>query len=103
MVGMAPANINPNSFNYTTCGYYIYSGNGQLYSMKGDIGKPYHGKQIGVNSVIQVHYTPTSQSIHFVIDGTVLPVAFTGVGDVYPCVDFFGQDESVRIESIGIL
>ena len=81
--------INVNTLNFNSSGWYLYCANGYLFSQE-DAGRAY---ATGVNngSEVEVIFDQREREISFAIDGTNQGVAFTNLpeGDLYPAADIF--------------
>eukprot|EP00298_Acanthocystis_sp_HF-20_P017132 c21673_g1_i4.p1 GENE.c21673_g1_i4~~c21673_g1_i4.p1 ORF type:complete len:106 (+),score=31.51 c21673_g1_i4:1-318(+) len=103
MIGLAPKEhfqISGN-YNFRTCGWYLYCGNGNLYSQNRDEGREYHGSGLKVGQIIEVKYDKENERISFVIDGVDRGVAFDNINtqklDLYPAFDNMYQTESIQL------
>jgi len=101
MIGLASKRINVNGTNYSSNGWYVHGGKGQLYSQFGDTGRHYYGNALNNNDTVEVKFDKTNKNISFTINGTDRGIAFTNVNmsgeDLYPCLEFFEQNVQVQI------
>lgn len=101
MIGMAPKTFALNGQNYSSCGWYLYVGDGTLYSQQADSDRGY-AYPVQNGAIIDVHYNPVDKQIGFSFDGTPNGVAFniTTNVDIFPAVEFSDVGASVELVSL---
>eukprot|EP00298_Acanthocystis_sp_HF-20_P017135 c21673_g1_i7.p1 GENE.c21673_g1_i7~~c21673_g1_i7.p1 ORF type:complete len:106 (+),score=35.18 c21673_g1_i7:1-318(+) len=103
MIGLAPKEhfqISGN-YNFRTCGWYLYCGNGNLYSQNRDEGREYHGSGLKVGQIIEVKYDKENERISYVVDGVNCGVAYENINneklDLFAAFDRMEPNESFEL------
>jgi hypothetical protein len=99
MIGLAPKSINLEGSNYNTCGWYLYTSVGSLYSWKGEWNIPYVGEVCDKEgTIVGVEWKKKKGELYFWINGKCMGLAFSGVlGDLYPAFDFFSSQVEIEL------
>jgi len=102
MVGFASHNFNPNSYNYTNCGWY-YHIDGTLYSQSGDSGDKEGGPSLQNGDIIFFIYNSTSHQISISVNNQLPKLIYSNVvsnSDLYPAIQIY--DSSVMFELLSL-
>jgi hypothetical protein len=94
MVGFATTAFNKEGNNFCSAngGFYMHLANGTLYCMDRNQSGSSYLTQCNTNGTT-IEAMLENNTIRYVVDGTVLPVAFENVtGDLYPAFDISGHN-----------
>eukprot|EP01126_Amoeba_proteus_P065535 TRINITY_DN9336_c0_g1_i2.p1 TRINITY_DN9336_c0_g1~~TRINITY_DN9336_c0_g1_i2.p1 ORF type:complete len:252 (-),score=40.49 TRINITY_DN9336_c0_g1_i2:134-889(-) len=102
MIGLATRDkFNPNSSNYSSCGWYLCCFNGNLYSAS-DSSRNffYYDKRVPPLSEIEVLWDRSAQTISFVINGENCGIAFRKVNvgsPLHPAIDLYDKGTKISV------
>jgi SPRY domain len=101
LVGFAPSKtFDVSKTNCDSCGWYLYSSNGTLFSQNGDRHKAYTSScRCEVGDTITCIYNASACEISFEKNGVSLGVAFTYVNgeDIAPAVELYEVGDSITL------
>ncbi len=98
-IGFAPRQaFKKNTFNHTTCGWFVFVADGTLYAQGGIRDKAY-GTAIPIGSMVTAIHDKSQHTIEFQVDGKSLGIAFSNIphDELYAAADLHDINDEIRI------